>query len=289
MPKEQLYKNAHTKHSLQSQSPDVIWRDKNIDDEVERFRVNYERWCINHPDKVKHTGGRNNRRMEADDYIKKFLRHIEAIQAEADKLRWPWEWCIDDQSENGKYFCPFWVILGDSRIFSVNGSELSVKPVAQELRKGKNAKKTTQLNDRYRIQNALYKNSSSINVENFVCNYFRRRPNVADGVKLEAGHIYSFDRSKSSIVNNNMINVKWQTVNDNRSIQKLFANGNNREAFRREAERLGIEMGVADNIQAMMDSVNDPRVETGIEFSRDENGLGKITIRTSRQIVPYNK
>lgn len=289
MGKEQLYKNAFQKHSLESQSPDIIWREKNIEDEIARFRVNYSRWCENHPDKVKHTSGKNNREMTADDYIKKFRRHIDAIQEEADKLRWPWEWCIDDQSENGKFFCPLWVILGDSRIFTVNGEELRTINLRQEKEKGEKAKSSTRLNDRYRRENVFFSDSTSISIENFVCNYFRKRPDVEDGIKLEAGHIYAFDKNKSCIVNNNMLNVKWQTSHDNKSTQKLFANGNNRRVFEKEAKRLGIETEISDNIQAMLDSVNDPSVDTAIEFTRDRNGLGRITIRTSRGIVPYNQ
>ena len=288
MCQEQLYKNVYMKNTLKIQSPDIIWRDKNIDEEIERFRINYSRWCENHPEKIKHSGGKNPRVLTADDYILKFKRHIEVIIEKAERLRWPWEWCIDDQSENGKYFCPIWVILGDSRIFSIYGHELKVITFGQQTKKGDTAKKSTQLNDRYKRENTFYKKGTSISAENFVCNYFRKRPDVKDGIKLEAGHIYSFDKNKSCIVNNNMLNVKWQIQNDNKSIQKLFENGRNRKVFKKEAKRLGIEIEIPEDVQAMLDAVNDPRVDAAIEFSRNENGIYRITGHMSRNIVPVN-
>ena len=154
MCKEQLYKNTSYKTTITNMFEDIIWREKNIDDEVERFRKNYQRWCENYPERIKYTRGNNRRAMTADDYIEHFLRHINAIIEEADRLRWPWEWCIDDQSDKGKYFCPKWVIIGDSRIFDVSEEELKEVPFSQQRKKGDNAKKKTVLNDRYKRCNS---------------------------------------------------------------------------------------------------------------------------------------
>lgn len=302
MPK--LYKNDYMRDTLLTQSPDIIWREKNIDEEIERFRVNYSRWCENHPDKVKdYPDKKAKRKMTADDYIEKFQRHIEAIIAEADRLRWPWEWCIDDQSEDGKYFCPIWVILGDSRIFSID-EDLKTVPYSQQLEQGENVQKDTSLNNRYRVYNSFYK-SGSMNVERMVCHYFRKRPDIDDGEKLQAGHIFDFNPEKSCIYNNNMLNVKWQTENENKSKQVLFNNGKGVDVLTEAAAQLGIEVEISDDLKAMLEmgkklreaakkgntsSSEKPELpEFAVDFERKGIGKYRFTVKTSRHITAVDQ
>lgn len=254
--------------------------------------------------------------MTADDYIDMFLRHIPQIMEEAERVNFPWEWCIDDLPEDGEYFCPIWVILGDSRIYTLFYHELKTITLRKETELGENVGEKTRLNNRYRRENTFYKKRTSINIESFVCNYFRKRPIVKEGTRLEAGHLFSYDSTKDSIYNNNMLNVKWQTQNDNLSVQKLLTNGKYEAVFERESERIGAPIELED-IEARNRPISpdgkglkealkmikpDEKVkeelekrlgglpETAVEFHRDEAGtLSSFTIRNSRHIELINE
>ena len=305
--KKMLYHNAWSREMTLKNKPDIIWREHDIDEEIDRFRIVYEKWCNQYPERIRCTGGRHPREKTADDYIKMFLAGVELIQDEAERLNWPWEWCID-LSLDARYFNPKKIILGDSRMYSLSNDGARIMSASQEQKKGKNCKDTTRLNNRYRTY-CVYdskspddnkRRASFVNVEEFVCNYFRLKPNI-NHATLEAGHVFGFDPNYSCIVNNNMHNVHWQTANDNRSTQRLFDNHNYKKLIANESKKSmdirGIpvaldepspyRLNVQDMLNPNMEELQEYGIELGYEFSRNEDGLiNQIRFVQDRLIVP---
>ena len=272
----------------------IIWRDQNIDEEIARFKDNYERWSKVHPDRVKmfSTGVNKTRRQAtASDYIGRFLAHIDEILETSDKLNWPWEWCIDDLTDDGKFFNPNWVIFGDSRIYSLSrGKFLNY---SQEKKKGKGCKTTTRLNNRFYRHND-YCNDCKLVATQIVCNYFSKKPSVSENVTLEAGHIYQFDATKPWTFNDNILNVQWQSSDDNRRIQVMMDHGNIEKVLDRERERFPeVDIQMDETITAMIKGITDPRVNAAIRFVRDDEKkpgmISAIQILQDRGIEPVDR
>ena len=264
-----------------------IWNDHDINEEIERFRENYKRWSEAHPDRVKTVvAGKGKRRaLTADDYIKKFLRHVNTVINTSKLLNWPWEWCIDDLTDDGKFFNPNWIIMGDSQIFSLTTG------FPHKCTRGR---KKSKKNKRFTIVNEYY-SKSPIPVSQFVCKYFVKKPFFPEDETIVTGHIFPYDESLPRTKNDNMLNLYWQSERDNKTTQVIFDHGHIQKVLDRERERFpGIDIQMDNTIISMIEKgMSDPRVDMGIRFTRDYEKKGgiidTIQILQDRGIKPVDR
>ena len=239
-------------------SDSILWREKDVTKEVERFRQNYAAWVFLHPERIKHTGGKNSKAYTADHYIERFLANIEEIDRLAKEAGYPWEWCIDYETYDGEFFCPNWIIRGNSMIYGLGRNHVYPLSPTRNLKVG--------YEGRYVVDNSFYPGTKSSPIERWVCNYFRVKPEnfAALENKLQAGHIKKFDINKSCIENNNMYNVEWQTATENVSEQVRMENGNGRDMLQNNGHKEDSE----DFICTGIDALGDERVDATVQLFR---------------------
>ena len=149
---------------------DYIYKknERDIEEEIENFKSNYSIWAELNPDianKERNING-NRTKLEPDIAINLFRNSIEYVIEEANRLNWPWEWCYDISS-GGRFFNPFYVILGDSEIYNIEKGRFIIP--MQDIRDGAQ-------DCRYKVPNMFYGEHTNINLAEFVCNYFRKKP-----------------------------------------------------------------------------------------------------------------